>query len=79
MNTEKTMLPLRKIRDGLGYTLEQVSDATGIKVPNLSMIERGMQGVSTDVAAKLVEFYGSDTITEMELLYPERFTEQRAA
>lgn len=79
MNIEKTMLPLRKIRDDLGYTLEQVSDATGIKVPNLSMIERGMQGVSTDVAAKLVEFYGRDTITEMELLYPERFVERQAA
>lgn len=71
--------PLRRIREQRGLSLEQVSESTGIKVPNLSMIERGLQGVSISNAEKLVEFYGRETITEMELLYPERFPVAQAA
>lgn len=79
MSSTKNIPPLRKIREEKNYTLEKVSEETGIAVPNLSMIERGLQGVSISNAEKLVEFYGAETITEMELLYPERFPVAQAA
>lgn len=75
----KAIPPLRGIREAKGFTIEYVSTATGIAQPTISQIERGGRGVSIDVAEKLVEFYGRDTITEMELLYPERFVDQQAA
>lgn len=79
MSTKNKRFKLRQIREEKGLSLEQVADSTGIKVPNLSMIERGLQGVSINNAAKLVEFYGRETITEMELLYPDRFPVAQAA
>jgi transcriptional regulator with XRE-family HTH domain len=79
MSTINIVPQLRKIRLAKRFTLEQVSNATGIGIPNLSEMERGNYGVSKDAAAKLADFYGRDTITEMELLYPERYAEQQAA
>lgn len=69
------MTPLRKIRLSKGKTLKEVSCAVGSDIGNLSRIERGKQSSSVCVAAKLASYYGNE-ISEMEILYPERFHEQ---
>ena len=56
-------------------TLADVAAATGIDTGQLSRIERGMQ-VSLGKAAILASFFG-DAISEMEILYPDRFAEPR--
>ena len=73
------MSRLREVRVQAGLTLRQVSDGTGVKVPNLSLIERGLMGVTPRVAERLASFFGRDRITEEHLLYPERFKEVKAA
>ena len=65
--------PLRRVRLEKGKTLNDVADATGIKVPNLSLMERGQMGITPRNAELLVEFLGRDAITEEMILYPERF------
>lgn len=78
--------PLRLIREVRGLTLEQVVSALGVieqaravagskshkwDTGGLSRAER--DGVKTPLrAAQLVAFFGSG-ITEMELLFPDRF------
>lgn len=64
--------PLRKVRLGKGLTLTEVARSTGIDEGNLSRLERGEQGASPDVAEKLTKFYDGE-VTELEILYPERY------
>jgi transcriptional regulator with XRE-family HTH domain len=64
--------PLKRLRKRQKKTLQEVADAIGTDTGNLSRIEQGKQR-SLDLAEKLVEFYGSGTITEAEILYPERY------
>ncbi|MDD4926924.1 MAG: helix-turn-helix transcriptional regulator [Methylotenera sp.] len=73
MNTMSTSL-LRKVREKNNLSLEKVSLEVGISKSALSQIERGNRGITAEVAEKLVKFYGSDEINELQLLYPERFT-----
>ncbi len=65
--------PLRRVREAKGQTIVEVCRAVGIDQGNLSRIENGKQRASVEVAEKLVKHFGS-AITEMEILYPERFT-----
>lgn len=63
--------PLRALRKSRGLTLQDVAVAVGSDVGNISRVERGKQ-TSTDLAQKLVEYFGSE-ITEVQILYPGRF------
>lgn len=64
--------PLRRIREAKAQTIVEVCRAVGIDPGNLSRIENGKQKASTDLAEKLVKHFAGE-ITEMEILYPERF------
>lgn len=65
---------LKTVRRRRGQTLTQVAQAVGTDAGNMSRIENGKQGVSPEMAAKLARHFGY-AITEMEILYPERFVE----
>ena len=69
--------PLRKVRVEKGLTIAEVAIATNLDVGNLSRIERGIQVTSLDTAEKLSQYFNG-LITEMEILYPQRYTEKAA-
>lgn len=78
------MTPLKKARKAKGWRLADVVDrlaAIGEETDtsNLSRLERGMQRASPQLAEKLVRVFGKRSITEIHVLYPERFIEQTAA
>lgn len=64
--------PLRVVREAKNQTIVEVSRAVGTDPGNLSRIENGKQRASTELAAKLATHFGG-AITEMEILYPERY------
>ena len=64
--------PLRKMRVEQGLTIAEVSRQTAIDVGNLSRIERGIQITSLETAEKLSKFF-EGKITEMQILYPQRY------
>lgn len=71
------MSPLKRARLSRSWTLADVTArlaAMGDRVDsgNLSRIERGAQKASTALAEKLVQVFEGD-LTEMHILYPERF------
>lgn len=53
-------------------TISEVAFATQLDVGNLSRIERGIQVPSLETAEKLSRFY-KGKITEMQILYPQRY------
>lgn len=72
--------PLRKARLAAGLKLSDVAIAVDASEASLSRIECGKQTASPEVAARLATFF--DSLSEIEILYPERFTagdEGRAA
>lgn len=71
------MSPLRKARQSRGWRLQQVTDlvrALGGSTDNtnLSRIERCQQTASPALAEKLCLAFGGE-LTELQILYPERF------
>lgn len=66
------MTPLRAARKRLGRTLTEVAQATGIDQGNLSRIETAKQGASLETAEILAKYFAGE-VTEMQILYPERF------
>lgn len=64
--------PLRKMRVERGMTLAELSVATKIDVGNLSRIERGKQLTSIETAEKISRFFNAE-ISEMQILYPQRY------
>ncbi|HGN0866932.1 helix-turn-helix transcriptional regulator [Providencia sp. PROV188] len=64
--------PLRKIRLEKKLTISEVANAINCDVGNLSRLERGTQAASLELAERLARFYG-DKITEMQILYPQRY------
>lgn len=68
---------LRKMRVLNGESLDIVAEAVGTDKGNLSKIERGIRAPSRRLAEKLVEYYGPP-LTEMHLLYPERYARKSA-
>jgi predicted transcriptional regulator len=64
--------PLQRLREKRGLTLKEVADAVDTDTGNLSRMERGHQK-SVELAERLVKFYGQGQITELEILYPERY------
>jgi len=65
--------PLKAARTRRGLTLDQVSQAVGTDSGNLSRIENGKQKASPDLAERLAKHFGGE-ITEIQILYPERFS-----
>jgi len=55
-----------------GLTISEVAIATELDVGNLSRIERGIQVTSLETAEKLSKFF-KGKITEMQILYPQRY------
>lgn len=78
MDQSQEETPLRRLRKRRGLTVAQVALAIDIDQGNLSRIERGAQ-FSRRAAAALVAYYGTGEITEMEILYPDRFVSSSAA
>lgn len=70
--------PLRQVREKSGQTIVEVCRAIDIDQGNLSRIENGKQRPSTEVAEKLARHFNND-ITEMEILYPERYCDSDAS
>lgn len=63
--------PLRNIRKANGFSLQHVCRGVGVDNGHLSRIERG-EKTSPDLAEKLSIFFKNE-ISEIEILYPERY------
>jgi transcriptional regulator with XRE-family HTH domain len=63
--------PLRQARIRANKTLTEVAAANGMAKGTLSRLERGQYPVSPAIAERLARYFG--TISEIEILYPERF------
>lgn len=68
--------PLKKIRKKLNLTLKQVADVIALDQSNLSRIERGVQSATPEMAEKLSKYFDG-RVSEMQILYPSRFVEQK--
>lgn len=64
--------PLRLIRERKGQTIVEVGRAVSIDPGNLSRVENCKQKASTELAEKLARHFDHE-ISEMEILYPDRF------
>lgn len=64
--------PLRKARKSRSMTLTELGGLVLVDGGNLSRIERFQQKVSPDLAAKIAAVFAGE-LTEMHLLYPERY------
>jgi putative transcriptional regulator len=64
--------PMKYLRQRRRMTLSKVAAAVGTDTGNLSRIENGKQGASPALAERLAKHYGYE-ISEMQILYPERF------
>lgn len=62
--------PLRKAREQAGLTIAELATAAGVDRGNLSRIERGRTNASLESAERLAKVLG---ISELEILYPERY------
>lgn len=65
--------PLRLAREKLGLTLQDLAAKVGSDVGNLSRIERGKQIPNSELAAKIVSHFPGGEISELHLIYPERY------
>ncbi|MCZ4065473.1 helix-turn-helix transcriptional regulator [Oxalobacter aliiformigenes] len=68
------MSKLKECRKKHGLSLQLVSDELNISVSHLSRIERGRQVPSPDLAERLSDFFHGE-VSEMEILYPQRFSQ----
>jgi transcriptional regulator with XRE-family HTH domain len=76
--------PLRKARLAKGWILEDVvrrlaAIGETIDTGNLSRLERGKQRASVELAESLAKIFGKRSLTEMQVLYPERYMDKQAA
>ncbi|WP_390950597.1 helix-turn-helix domain-containing protein [Pantoea dispersa] len=67
--------PLRRMREANGLTISEVALAVQIDVGNLSRIERGIQVTSIETAEKISRYF-QGKISEMQILYPQRYIQQ---
>lgn len=71
------MTPLKAIRRKRNLTLVEVATAVETDSGNLSRIENAKQTASPDLAERLSKYFGC-AITEVQILYPERFMQEGA-
>lgn len=64
--------PLKNLRKKSNLTLRQVADAIELDPSNLSRIERGQQPATPSMAEKISKYFDG-RVTEMQILYPERY------
>lgn len=67
-----TKPPLRIAREKRDMTLQDLAQLVESDVGNLSRIERGVQIPSRELAEKICNQFPGE-ITEIQLIYPERF------
>ncbi|WP_313309306.1 helix-turn-helix domain-containing protein [Stutzerimonas nitrititolerans] len=76
------MSPLRKLRKRRGWSLQKVADQVrelggSADVGSLSRIERCRLTAAPALAEKICRVFGGE-LTELQILYPERFAEEQA-
>lgn len=69
--------PLRLIRKKQGKTLLEVAQAIGWDTGNLSRVERGRS--TSPVMAEKLSCYYNGKVSELEILYPRRYTKSKAS
>mgnify|MGYP003602772157 CR=1 FL=1 len=67
--------PLKKARIAKGLTLHEVAKRVDSDTGNISRIERGLQTPSKELITKLVGLFSDYEITEVHIIYPERFSD----
>jgi transcriptional regulator with XRE-family HTH domain len=65
--------PLKKARKKAGMSIYELAEKAGCAPSTVSRVERDGQGISSELAEKLVKGLGEDLITEEQILYPARF------
>jgi transcriptional regulator with XRE-family HTH domain len=65
--------PLRLAREQMDMTLQDLAIKVDSDVGNLSRIERGKQIPSSELAEKICSQFPAGVITELHLIYPERY------
>lgn len=68
--------PLRRLRLSRGLSLRDVANAVGADDSSISRIETGKQKPSPELAQRIVEYFGSRRLTELHILYPERYRDE---
>jgi putative transcriptional regulator len=68
----KNMTPLKTIRNARALSIHLVAAAVNTTAGNLSRIENGKQKASPELAERLAKYFGY-AVTEIQILYPERF------
>lgn len=71
------MTALKRLREQKGMTATSVAQAVRMDQSYYSKIENGRATASPEVAAKLAGFFAHE-ITEMQILYPERYEVEAA-
>lgn len=66
------MTPLKHLRNTRKLSIHAVAEAVGTNPGNMSRIENGKQRASPGLAEKIAKYFGY-AITEIQILYPERF------
>ncbi len=67
------MTPMKRARKALGMSLEGLAKQVGSTKGHLSSLENQRNRASPELAESLAKELG---ISEMEILYPERFTNE---
>lgn len=65
--------PLQRVREKVGLTQREVATENGIDPGQYSRIENGKESITPSNAEKLSRFFGG-RITELELIYPKRYS-----
>ncbi len=58
IKTKAKARSLQELRIACGLTQEEVAKVLGTSFPNVSLIERGLRGLSAERAAQLARIYG---------------------
>lgn len=67
--------PLKAIRMKRKLTQKLLAAAVGVTQAHISAVENGVDRASPELAERLVAVLGRPSITEEEILYPERYME----
>lgn len=69
------MTPLKSLRKTRNLSIHVVANEVGTNAGNMSRIENGKQRASPGLAERIAKYFGY-AITEIQILYPERFDQQ---